>query len=505
MDETMADEKTGSDVSKTSPMSQPTGAPGQPDAPVLAPKHPPVSNIMPHQAVVPTEPLKVPPGPPVTTVMPPRPEMEIEITVPAPPDYSKDLSMPAAPEPVATTHERTLPNNAVIPPQDAIEAEVGLVKQPPRAAAVPDPNRPDMAKILEGIKLPEKRDYTPAGEKKRSSPVTPVKDLDAVLSARITENPVQESAPRSAGTQPDAGIHVPQQEVFHEDMSIVPVHTLKQDLQQVVRDQKISVVRAVALEQEKKRSARIETPPEPTSKAPAIIISIVFLLLLGVGAIAGVYYIATLQSAPAAQIKDDALVFAEQTLDFPIPNDAPQSIKSTLAKGREVGGALGAMMHVVPKVTTSSADGSVSTRNATLAEFFKAIGANPPDALMRALGDDFFFGFHTVDKNAPIIVIQVTAYDRAFDGMLNWEKTINGDLSPIFTAVPRLMIGQDGLQIQRPFSDLVMRNYDVRALKDDSGAIQLYYSFPTRDLLIIAESPYTFTEILSRLQAGRRL
>ncbi len=50
-----------------------------------------------------------------------------------------------------------------------------------------------------------------------------------------------------------------------------------------------------------------------------------------------------------------------------------------------------------------------------------------------------------------------------------------------------------------------MRNYDVRALKDDAGQIQLYYSFPTRDILIIAESPYSFGEILSRLRADRRL
>jgi len=50
-----------------------------------------------------------------------------------------------------------------------------------------------------------------------------------------------------------------------------------------------------------------------------------------------------------------------------------------------------------------------------------------------------------------------------------------------------------------------MRNYDARALKDDAGQIQLYYSFPTRNILIIAESPYTFAEVLSRLQAERRL
>ena len=162
-------------------------------------------------------------------------------------------------------------------------------------------------------------------------------------------------------------------------------------------------------------------------------------------------------------------------------------------------------MHVIPVVVELSDDGSAIQKPATLTEFFAAIGATAPESLMRALGEEFFFGIHTVDKNAPILVIQVESYDRAFDGMLTWESSMNGDLSPIFAAVPRLVMGTDGIQVERTFTDLVMRNYDVRALKDDAGVIQLFYSFPTRDLLVIAESPYTFTEILSRLQAGRRL
>ena len=50
-----------------------------------------------------------------------------------------------------------------------------------------------------------------------------------------------------------------------------------------------------------------------------------------------------------------------------------------------------------------------------------------------------------------------------------------------------------------------MRNYDVRVLKNDAGGIELYYSFPTQNILIIGESPYSFTEILSRLRAERKL
>lgn len=268
----------------------------------------------------------------------------------------------------------------------------------------------------------------------------------------------------------------------------------------------MSVVKAVALEQEKK--SRIERDPVPVrapSRAPAVIFTIAVFLLLGIGALGGVYYIAVLQSAPTQRVDNASLVFAEQTVPFPLTNDSAQSLRAQLALARSSSGTLGSLLHIIPVVTGVDAAGKETVRAATLSEFFEAIGTNAPENLMRALGDEFFLGIHTVDKNAPILVIKVNSYDRAFDGMLSWEKQMNSYLQPLFTPVPALVMGPDGLQIQRPFTDLVMRNYDVRALKDDDGVIQLYYSFPTRDLLVIAESPYTFTEILSRLQAGRRL
>ena len=82
---------------------------------------------------------------------------------------------------------------------------------------------------------------------------------------------------------------------------------------------------------------------------------------------------------------------------------------------------------------------------------------------------------------------------------------MNADLSPIFTAATPLIYNAEGLLVERTFEDAVMRNYDVRTLKDDSGVVQLYYSFPTRELLIISESSYSFAELLARLRAARKL
>ncbi len=471
-----------------------------------SPDHAPVSHIMPREEIVPTGPMLIPPKPPTGNMMPPAPELKIELTVPPPPIYSTANAALESVQPETarpTPPPKPMAQPSAIPrSDDPIEDSVGLVIPKPRSRA-PDHIGQDMSKILKDIKLPEKRSFaTPSGERKivPTRAEQDAKKLDDILSAQITENTF---APAPA--EPIPLPVVPDQNMFHEDMEISSVHTLKQDLQHVVQEQKMSVVKAVALEQEKKsRMDRIVEAPRPPSRAPAIILSSFIFLLLGLGALGGVYYVAAVQSAPGPSPVDSSLVFAEQTADFPLIDDS-QSLRTQLARARTSGGTLGSLMHIIPVTSNTDAAGNVSQQPATIAEFFDALSIEPPENLMRAFGDDFFLGIHTVDKNAPIIVVKVVSYDRAFDGMLSWEKNMNGDLSPLFNAVPRLVMGSDGIQVERPFSDVVMRNYDVRALKDNDGVIQLYYSFPTRDLLIIAESPYTFTEILSRLQAGRRL
>jgi hypothetical protein len=285
------------------------------------------------------------------------------------------------------------------------------------------------------------------------------------------------------------------------------MHTLKQDLQHVVHDQKISVVRAVSLEQERKPVEPLDGDAAPaTGRGKTALLAAVILLLLGAGALLGVYVVVAQKSAPLPKQANDSLVFSEQNVAFPLSGKTSSIIKNELGQARIASNAsLGSITRIVPVITAPNADGTAVQRPATLSEFLSALGARAPDDLLRALGDTYFFGIHTVDENAPVFVITVTSYDRAFAGMLAWEKMMNADLSPAFTPVPGLAADANGLPTERTFSDLVMRNYDVRALKDDAGTIQLYYSFPTRDILIIGESPYTFTEILSRLQAGRKL
>lgn len=345
----------------------------------------------------------------------------------------------------------------------------------------------DIAGILQSVKLPERRDFN-AGADTKKPPVTVVPDIDAALKTAQSEKPADP-----------------------EERPIVTAsRTLKDDLQDIVRRKKISLVKAAALEQDKRKDSPLPTAQDSASgrrrRRTAVILFVSFLLIaLGGAALYGVLLVQQTH-ANLAPPQYQSLIFAEQTETISIDNVAPDTLKATIAHALSGSlGPVGSITQIVPITATTSADGSTVTGPATLSQFFAALGISPPAQLMQGLGDSFFFGAHTIDTNVPLFVIPVTNYDLAFAGMLAWEPQMGADLSPIFTSAPALVTGSDGLPTARTFQDAVMRNYDVRELQDDNGNIILYYSFPTPNILIIAESPSTFAEVLSRLQAHGEL
>lgn len=413
---------------------------------------------------------------PAQTIAPP-------VTVPTSGEQDAAVhSADAAPIPVESTTQ----------PESHPDADHESVLVAPQATggSVQD----EISKLLKGIKLPERRDTHASGDKKVIE-FKPISDVPK--SAVLKPSP---EAPKTL-------------EKTAETANVTALHTLKDDLQDVVREKKISVVRAAALEQQKRTGQEhfVQQPSPATtqrSKRTRAIVFVAFILfVLGGFAIAGVLFLKSQVVEPSATTTtQSSILFAEDKKDFPIDNITARDLKSQLSQARgDLTGALGAITRVTPVISLTNEDGSVSRRPATVQEFFTAIGARIPDELSRAIGPDFFFGIHTVDNNVPVLVIPVTSYDHAFAGMLTWEATMNADLAPIFTAVPALRLDSAGLPVARSFEDGILQNYDVRQLKDDSRNIDLYYSFPKPNILVIAESTYSFSEILSRLQAGRKL
>lgn len=363
----------------------------------------------------------------------------------------------------------------------------------PHSGAIND----DIAKILKDSKLPERRDFKAIADVKHPAapPPPPPPNVQAAF-ARATATPAV--APVGSDTPKKRDI-------------VTALHTLKDDMQDIVLVRKMSLVRASALEQDKKRGQpeiiNSDQTPANRQRARRTVTTVFFAALfiaLGLGSLYGVSLVTQSSTTPATR-QYPSVIFAEQSKILPLDGSRPSDLKALLLNARgSTGSPIGSITRIIPTLATTTLSGTEPIP-ANLEQFFTALGIKPPDQLMRGLGSDFFFGIHTVDVNGPILIIPVTSYDLAFSGMLAWEPSMNSSLTPVYDAVPSLITGPDGLPKQRTFSDSVILNYDVRELKDDTGAVVLYYSFPTPNLLIIAESVHSFPEVLSRLQAQRQL
>jgi hypothetical protein len=355
----------------------------------------------------------------------------------------------------------------------------------------------DITKILEEIKLPEKRSVRTSGD-------IPIPQHDTshtqTIAPEVAESVLGKDVPHTESVKRDASI-------------VVPLRTLRDDMSAVIQSSKISLIRAVSLEEDKKKTApqtlsAVEVQMRSRRTRHTLSVLFVIILLIGIGsaALLGVYTITNLQQGVQAQPPNASILFAEHSIPLVIDHQSPEQIKQILATARvSSAGSVGSITRITPIISVVDATGASVQTPATLTQFLHALGAHVPDDLTRALGDNFVFGIHAVDKNAPVMIIPVISYSRAFAGMLAWESTMNTDLAPVFTPVPAITKDVNGLPVSRTFVDAVMNNYDVRELKDDAGNVMLYYSFPSTQILVIAESPYSFTEILSRLQAGRKL
>ena len=356
----------------------------------------------------------------------------------------------------------------------------------------------DIANILQEAKLPERQDAAAATQHPSLS-ATPTGATPS--RAEVQMQPAMATPVSAASLPPErlVAADLTDKPQPTDRSPVVSLHTMKTDLQDVVRQDKMSLVRAASMEAERHKEAPTVAVKPPRNWRTIGLLASGSLVLLGLGgaALLGVYYVQT-QNATAGAPSPIGIIFAEQkiavTLNVPLGN----SLNGIM---QEAGGSVGAIIAIEPVVTEVA-----GTRNAQIGEFFAALGARPPEELVRALSGEFFFGIHIADMPSAVFIIPVSSYEHAFAGMLAWEKTINSDLSLLYKRAPQYVPAQEGqLPTERTFKDLVMRNYDVRALRDDAGATVMYYSFPTPALLVIAASPYTFPEVLSRLQAQRRL
>ncbi len=292
------------------------------------------------------------------------------------------------------------------------------------------------------------------------------------------------------------------------------LHTYRQDVQDLVKNRKISLVKAMAMQMDKnaksgggKRVVFEDYFSEDKDKKTAKFIILISILLLIMGGLAlfvayGIYQVRIQQVLQDKKntLVDNNMFFVEHRARINVTDRLPREILSDLSRMlRRSQATLGSITQILPEWSVwSDETGNKITFTIDQAQLVKVLGLSLPDAFIRNLGepDKYMLGMHMADRNTPFLLLTTRSYEYAFAGMLDWEKRAEYELSPFFN----LGGSSSG---KRVFEDLVVKNIDARAIRDEDRNLKLLYSFLDQNTILITNNIHTLIEVAERYKVRK--
>ncbi|MCH7756672.1 hypothetical protein IIC45_01120, partial [Patescibacteria group bacterium] len=270
---------------------------------------------------------------------------------------------------------------------------------------------------------------------------------------------------------------------------------------------------SIATAESKKRAAQERTlrpdVDEPSTFLRSLTIVVVSLTLITSGvAVSTFFYKASKEGSSVTTRKEiTSLIFADDQKEIDISDLSRTPLLAKLnSEILETNTKLGSIVHLL--LTEKGLSGLRSIVGTE--RFLRKVSGSVPDRLIRSLDDEFMLGIHVSGGNHPFLIFKTSSFENAFASMLDWEETMNEDLSPLFGDTLSEITTEGAIQenstsslsrifIPRIFNDVIVRNNDTRILRDDRGDIALIYGFPRVDTIIMTTNENTFFEVFKRL------
>ncbi len=306
--------------------------------------------------------------------------------------------------------------------------------------------------------------------------------------------------------------------------TLKPIRTFQDDIAQRVQTRDTSIVSVASAEQNRLNEEQAQKEREAqkqkrvagggsTSASTYIKIALSG-IFIGVS-IAGLAFIGYLFLQPSDTVVVETLpeyIFSDEQTRVDVTGQSRREFMNTLlAEKEKVSLRLGAISYLYLTLTARLPEGGERINLLSSTEFFERIEAEVPGSLTRSLEPMMMLGVHVFDGNPPFLIFKVNFYENAFAGMLQWEEDMQVDLAPLFG--PAILIPQrpvedesGGLGTQATlgqFTDEIVRNMEVRVLRNANDRIVLLYGFVDRNTLVITTNEFTFAEIVTRLSSRR--
>ncbi len=148
---------------------------------------------------------------------------------------------------------------------------------------------------------------------------------------------------------------------------------------------------------------------------------------------------------------------------------------------------------IYPTETTEYGERAVSNK-----DIAQVVAPDAPGSFIRSI-TDITFGRA---QGQPFIIMRVTNFDVGFAGMLQWERAMSADLSPLFGATVIESFdpyARTDTQVRNAFfKDTFVSNYNVRLLIDETGEDRIIYAFIDKNTILITTTKNAF-ELLAPL------
>lgn len=344
-------------------------------------------------------------------------------------------------------------------------------------------------------------------ERQKNGGVTPPPQPEAptITPQQATDNKQQTTNNRQQTTD-DA------KATLEEETWLKPLRTFRADAERIMKEEGTTVASMVLAEEKRRRGRRKDVDLDDLNKKKrspiarlgrGVVITISFLLFLGGGSIITFLVLNQQGDGPA----DSSItvpvrpIFTEEERTIPLSSTRKEELVELV--GTRIQGAslkINAIEEIIftTKERVSQPD-SIETiersRPLSLTEILSIIESETPPSLLRAWSDEYLFGIHTFTTNNPFLIVTVTDFPNTVSGMLAWEPSMLDDLSALF-GIRR----ESGVFRTARFVDDVIRNQDVRVVRNEKGDIIMLYTFADLETLIITVHDITLDELLKRVK-----
>ncbi len=276
------------------------------------------------------------------------------------------------------------------------------------------------------------------------------------------------------------------------------LQTYMSDMADVIRDKEISLVKIVSAEQKRRERGDYYQKGNDTTKKKTFYIfgGVIFIVITII-----ISYL-LIQKTKKDKIPPKIITVAETPISY--DNKIPVDIFDATNKN-DLSSLIDPILKNKERPETIKEISLIETLGGkkiplSIKKLLSILNISAPGLLTRSFSDKYMLGVYTppvnYSQNSLFLIIKIKDYDRAYSGMLEWEKTIVSDLFGIFHID---ISGPNKELFYKPFKDIIIKNKDVRVLYNSSGVDALYYLFANKNTLVISTSQNAIKEIISRI------